>query len=550
MNHTKYKKFPKFEFKERTWPDKELVKAPVWCSTDLRDGNQALQVPMTLEQKIEFYKFLVRIGFKEIEVSFPSASDTEYKLIRRLIEENLIPDDVTVQVFTQAREHLIEKTFESVEGIKKVIVHLYNSTCPMHRDWVFNKSKEEVKQMAVEGAEMFQKYGEKYGIERFRFQYSPETFNATEMDFALDICNSVLDIWKPVPGRKHIINLPETVQYTTPNVYADQIEYMCNNLKYRENVVVSLHTHNDRGTGIAASELAILAGADRVEGTLFGNGERTGNADLMVMAMNFYMQGIDPGLDFSNIDEVVKEYRSFTQMDVHPRHPYAGELVFTAFSGSHQDAIKKGMEKIGCNYKTWQMPYLIIDPKDVGRNYEAIIRINSQSGKGGVFYILEQNFGIKVPMKAMQQEFGNKTTEVSDSGNKELKPEEIYDLFRQEYVNIDSPVALIRFEEKINGESSVFAEISVNGKAKTVNEKGNGIIEAFCKAISKELNISFDVKDYSEHALEDGAKSKAITYVHITDSAGKAYFGAGISQSISKSSIKALISAVNRMIKK
>lgn len=548
MNHTKYRKFPRFEFKERTWPEKELVQAPVWCSTDLRDGNQALQVPMTLEQKIEFYKFLVKIGFKEIEVSFPSASETEYKLIRTLIEEDLIPDDVTVQIFTQARDHLIEKTFESIVGVKKAIIHLYNSTCPMHRDWVFNKSKEEVKEMAIHGAEMFQKYGEKYGIEKFRFQYSPETFNATEIDFALDICNSVLDIWKPTADRKHIINLPETVQYTTPNVYADQIEYMCNNLKYRENVIVSLHTHNDRGTGIAASELAIMAGADRVEGTLFGNGERTGNADLMVLAMNFYMQGIDPGLDFSNIDDVVKEYKKYTLMPIHPRHPYAGELVFTAFSGSHQDAIKKGMDKIGTDYKVWQMPYLIIDPKDVGRSYEAIIRINSQSGKGGVFYVLEQKFGIKVPMKAMQQEFGDYMTVVSDSSNKELSPEEIYDLFRKEYVNVDSPVAFIKFEEKTNGESTIISDISVNGCEKNITGKGRGFLEAFCKAVSEELKIKFDVKDYSEHSLEDGSKSKAITYMQITDDSGRSYFGAGISASISKSSIKALISAINRMM--
>ena len=548
MNHKKYVKFPKFDFKERTWPDKELVKAPVWCSTDLRDGNQALQVPMDLEQKLEFFKFLVKIGFKEIEVSFPSASETEYRLVRRLVEENMIPDDVTIQVFTQAREHLVARTFEAVKDVKKAIIHLYNSTCPMHRDWVFNKSKEEIKELAVSGAKMFREYGEKYGIEKYRFEYSPETFNATEPDYAVDICNSVLDIWKPEPGRKAIINLPETVQYTTPNVYADQIEYACNNLHCRENVVVSVHTHNDRGTGIAATELAILAGAERVEGTMFGNGERTGNADIMVLAMNFYMQGIDCGLDFSNMDEIVKEYEKFTEMTVHPRHPYAGEFVFTAFSGSHQDAIKKGMDKIGCDYQTWKMPYLIIDPKDIGRNYEAIIRINSQSGKGGVFYVLEQKYGIKVPIKAMQQEFGNIATIVSDSGHKELVPEEIYDLFLKEYVNIDVPVSVSRFEEKANGESVITSDISVNGKVKTIFGKGNGFLDAFSRAISKELGISFDIKSYSEHALEDGAKSKAITYMQI-DGNGKTCFGAGISESISKSSVKALISAINRMIR-
>ena len=550
MNYKKYEKFPKFDLKKRTWPDKELVKAPVWCSTDLRDGNQALQIPMSLEQKIEFFKFLIKIGFKEIEVAFPSASDTEFQLVRTLIEENIIPDDVTIQVLTQAREHLIEKTFESLKGAKNAIVHLYNSTSPMFREWVFNKNQKEVKDMAVTGAKQFEELAAKYNMEHFRYEYSPETFSATEMDFALDICNAVLDVWKPSADRKHIINLPETVQYTTPNVYADQIEYMCGNLKYRENVLVSLHAHNDRGTGIAASELAFLAGADRVEGTLFGNGERTGNADIMVLAMNFFMQGIDCGLDFSDMDGIVKEYQKFTMMPVHPRHPYAGELVFTAFSGSHQDAIKKGMEKIGHDYKTWKMPYLIIDPKDVGRNYEAIIRINSQSGKGGVFYVLEQKYGIKVSMKAMAQEFGNITTEVSDKGNKELVAEEIYDLFRQEYVNVDTPLALVSFEEKTNGESAVSADISVNGVSKSIDGKGRGIIDAFCKALTKELNISFDVRDYSEHSLEDGAKSKAITYIQISDANGNSYFGAGISASISKSSIKALISAVNRMIKK
>jgi 2-isopropylmalate synthase len=548
MNYKKYEKPPKFDFKERTWPSKELIKAPVWCSSDLRDGNQALRVPMSLEQKIEFYKFLVKIGFKEIEVAFPAASDTEFEFVRTLIEKDMIPDGVTIQVLTQAREQLIERTFESLKGVKKAIVHLYNSTSPMFRQWVFNKDKQEVKEMAVRSARQFLECAAKYGGERFRFEYSPETFTSTEMDFAADICNAVLDVWKPSADQKAVINLPETVQYSTPNVYADQIEYMCKNLNYRQNVMVSLHSHNDRGTGIAATELALLAGADRVEGTLFGNGERTGNADILVLAMNFYMQGMDPGLDFSNMEQVIRDYVKFTSMPVHPRHPYAGDLVFTAFSGSHQDAIKKGMEITGKNYEKWKMPYLIIDPKDVGRDYEAIIRINSQSGKGGVFYILEHNYGINVPIKEMQREFGNIVTKVSDNGHKELSPAEIYDLFVKTYVEIDSPAALVKFEEKTNGQTSVNAEISIDGIIKNISGKGSGLLEVFCKALSDELGLVFDVKNYSEHALTIGSGSKAVTYIHIADAKGKSYFAAGISSSISKSSVKALLNAVNKMI--
>lgn len=547
MNHKKYRPRPVFNFPERTWPDKQITKAPIWCSVDLRDGNQALQVPMSLEQKLVFFQYLVKLGFKSIEISFPAASDTEFAFTRRLIEDGLIPDDVSIQVLTQARDHIIERTFESVAGAKSAIVHLYNATSPLHRSVAFGMDKKQVKEMAVYGAEKFLEQAEKYGRDRFIFEYSPETFTGTEMEYAAEVCNAVLDVWKPTPERKVIINLPATVEQTSANVYADQIEYMCNHLKYRDSVLVSLHTHNDRGCAVASTELALMAGADRVEGTLFGNGERTGNADILTLAMNLYSQGIDPELDFSNMKDVVATYEQSTQMPVHARHPYAGELVFSAFSGSHQDAIRKGMAHIGKSYEVWEVPYLPIDPGDVGRTYEAIVRINSQSGKGGVAYILEQNYGISMP-KAMQQEFGNRATQVSDSGQKELRAGEIYDLFIAEYVNLEAPVALISYQEQTNGDTLVQARIVAGGEEKSIEGHGNGLLDAFCKAMSKELSLEFDIKNYNEHSLEDGSKSKAITYTQIADSAGKSYFGAGISSSISKSSVKAVVSAVNRLL--
>lgn len=547
MNHNKYKPRPAFQFPERTWPEKQITKAPVWCSVDLRDGNQALPVPMSLEQKLDFFKFLVKIGFKEIEVAFPAASDTEFTFTRRLIEGGIIPDDVAIQVLTQSRDHIIERTFESLRGAKKAIVHLYNATSPLHRNVAFQMSKEQVKEMAVRGAEKFVELAEKYGRERFLFEYSPETFTSTEMDYAAEVCNAVLDVWQPTPDRKVVINLPATVEGATANVYADQIEYMCRSLKYRENIIVSLHAHNDRGCAVAATELAVMAGADRVEGTLFGNGERTGNADILTLAMNLYTQGIDPMLDFSHISDVVETYERSTLMPVSPRQPYAGELVFCAFSGSHQDAIRKGMAQIGESYEYWEVPYLPIDPTDVGRTYEAVVRINSQSGKGGVAYILEQKYGISMP-KPMQQEFGNRATQVSDSNQKELIPEEIQQLFYQEYVNLDSPLSLVRYQEKSNGETTVTAGILLDGMEKSIQGSGNGLLDAFCNAISQELNIKFDIKNYNEHSLEDSSTSKAITYMQISDMQGHSFFGAGISSSISKSSLKAVVSAVNRML--
>ncbi|MCL2351286.1 MAG: 2-isopropylmalate synthase [Firmicutes bacterium] len=546
MNYRKYHPYPDFSFPERAWPSKKLTRAPIWCSVDLRDGNQSLETPMTLEQKIDFFRFLVETGFREIEIGFPAASETEYNFARTLIENGLIPDGVCVQVLTQARDHIMERTFEALEGVKSAIVHLYNSTSELQRRVVFRKSKDEIRELAVHGAERVMELAGRFGPERFRFEYSPESFTGTEPDYALEVCNAVLDVWKPAPGRKAIINLPSTVEMSTPNVYADIIEYMCNGLKYRDSVLVSIHAHNDRGTAVAASELALLAGADRIEGTLFGNGERTGNADILTVAMNLCSQGVDPELDFSDMNKVVDIYEKETQMTVPPRHPYAGKLVFTAFSGSHQDAINKGLACRGANADFWEVPYLPIDPADVGRSYEAIIRINSQSGKGGVSYILESGYGIVLP-KAMRQDFGDYVTKVSDERSKELGREEIYRLFMDRYVNIETPVRLVRYDEKSNGMTRVDAVVEVNGLEQTIYGEGNGIIDAFATALKKDFGLEFEITSYSEHSLDYGSQSRAITYIHVTDKDGKACFGSGISSSISKSSLRALISAANRM---
>ncbi len=550
MNFKKYRPYPAMNMPGRKWPSKQIKKAPIWCSVDLRDGNQALEKPMNLDQKIKFFKFLVNLGFKEIEVGFPAASDTEYLFTRTLIEENLIPDDVVIQVLTQSREHIIKKTFDALEGVNKAVVHLYNSTSTLQRDVVFHKDKKEITELAVFGAELINNLAEEYGKEHFLFEYSPESFTGTEMEYAAEICNAVLDVWKPAAEKKVIINLPSTVEMATPNIYADQIEYMCANLKYRENVLVSLHAHNDRGTAVASTELGLLAGADRVEGTLFGNGERTGNADILNIALNLFSQGIDPELDFSNINDSIEIYEKSTGISVHPRHPYAGDLVYTAFSGSHQDAIKKGMDKMAEHPNRWEVPYLPIDPMDVGRSYDPIIRINSQSGKSGVAYILEHNYGLIVP-KSMQQEFGGIVTKASDADgeNRELAPEEIHDLFIKTYKDISSPLELVSYNEETNGKIiTVSAEIKINGVSKKITEKGNGLIDAFCKGLQKELNFKFNVVNYSEHSLSYGNMSRAITYIHIYDKNHNSYFGAGTSSNISKSSLRAVISAVNKLI--
>ena len=529
------------------WTEKDHVeKAPIWCSVDLRDGNQALVIPMNLEQKVEFFKLLVEIGFKEIEVGFPAASETEYTFLRKLIEEDLIPDDVTIQVLTQAREHIIKKTFEAVKGAKNVIVHVYNSTSLSQREQVFHKSKEEILKIAVEGAKLLKQLTEEAGAD-YRFEYSPESFTGTEPEYALEVCNAVLDIWQPTADRKAIINLPVTVEHSMPHVYASQVEYMCKNLKYRENVVVSLHPHNDRGCGVADAEMGILAGADRVEGTLFGNGERTGNVDIVTLALNMYAQGVEPELDFTDISSICKKYESFTGMTINERSPYSGALVFAAFSGSHQDAIAKGMHWLDEKKpEHWTVPYLPIDPKDVGRNYDAdVIRINSQSGKGGVGYILETKFGLNLPPK-MREAMGYTAKAVSDHTHKELMPEEIFELFKRTFENVVRPLSLngVHFQQ-INGGITTQVTSIFNGKEITTEAEGNGRLNAVSNALKKAYNFEYDLVTYQEHALEQSSSSKAIAYVGIRKPDGTLSWGAGVDVDIIRASIDALVTAIN-----
>ena len=532
------------------WTKKAYVdKAPQWCSVDLRDGNQALIIPMSLGEKLEFFTELVRIGFKEIEIGFPAASETEYDFCRTLIEQDLIPDDVTIQVLTQSREHIIEKTFEALKGCKNAIVHLYNSTSLAQREQVFRKSKEKITDIAVTGARLCKEYREKYEG-NFRFEYSPESFTGTEPEFALEICNAVLDIWQPSSDDKVIINLPVTVQHSMPHVYANQVEYMCENLKYRENVIVSLHPHNDRGCAVADTEMGLLAGADRVEGTLFGNGERTGNVDIVTLAMNMYSQGVDPELDFSDITSITELYTRVTRMTVNERQPYSGKLVFAAFSGSHQDAIAKGMKwREEKDSPHWTVPYLPIDPKDIGREYEAdVIRINSQSGKGGIGYILETRFGYNLPKK-MRENVGYLVKSVSDHKHKELLPDEVYAIFRENYVDIVSPLNITDVHyAQLNGiEAKV--NIEYNGRKAVAANSGNGRLDAVSNAIRSYTGINYSINTYTEHALEVGSDSNAVSYVEIISSEGKSFWGTGIDNDIVISSIKALVSAVNNMIK-
>ena len=533
-----------------SWLKKEHpTKAPTWCSVDLRDGNQALIIPMSLEEKLEFYKMLVKIGFKEIEVGFPAASDTEFAFLRRLVEDDLIPDDVTVQVLTQAREHIIKKTFESLDGVKNAIVHVYNSTSVPQREQVFHKSKEEIKEIAVEGANLLAELTAKAGAD-YRFEYSPESFTGTEPEYALEICNAVLDVWQPKADRPAIINIPVTVQLSMPHVYGMQVAYISQNLKYRDAVKLSLHPHNDRGCGVADSELGLLAGAERIEGTLFGNGERTGNADIVTLAMNLFALGVDPELDFSNMPELVELYERVTRMSVHARQPYAGELVFAAFSGSHQDAIAKGMKwREEKQPKFWNVPYLYIDPKDVGREYDGdVIRINSQSGKGGVGYLLEQKFGLDLPKK-MREDLSYFVKGVSDRGHRELLPEEVYELFQKEYVNVDAPVHLVDFllRKAPDGVRAGEVHMEVDGKPVTYQARGNGRLDAISNALQENLDISYKDLTYSEHALEIGSTSRAMAYIGITAENGKVTWGAGLDTDIITASAMALVSAINRM---
>ena len=531
------------------WTKKTAIeKPPIWCSVDLRDGNQALIIPMSLEEKLEFFQLLCKIGFKEIEVGFPAASETEYEFCRALIERNLIPDDVTIQVLTQSREHIIAKTFEALQGAKKAVVHLYNSTSVAQREQVFRRSKQEIIDIAVTGAKLCKSYREK-AKGKITFEYSPESFTGTEPEFAAEICNAVLDIWKPTPEDKVIINLPVTVENSMPHVYANQVEYMCKNLNGRENVVISLHPHNDRGCAVADSEMGLLAGGDRIEGTLFGNGERTGNVDIVTLALNMFSQGVDPQLDFSNLPEITSVYERVTRMKVSERQPYSGQLVFAAFSGSHQDAIAKGMKyRVEKQANTWTVPYLPIDPADVGRVYEAdVIRINSQSGKGGIGYILETQFKLVLPPK-MREQFGYHVKSISDHEHRELASIEVYDIFMRDFVNLTDTLNVLEtgYEEvgdKVKGR----IVIEYAGKATTVEVEGNGRLDCVSGAIKQVTGIDYVLESYVEHALEEKSTSKAASYICIVVD-NKPYWGAGIHTDIMTSSVKALVSAVNRTL--
>jgi len=535
--------------KSLKWTEKEYItKPPIWCSVDLRDGNQALIVPMSLEEKLSYFQMLLEVGFKEIEVGFPAASETEYAFLRTLIEQDLIPEDVTIQVLTQSRDHIIEKTFEALKGVNKAVVHLYNSTSVAQREQVFKKQEEDIIDIAVTGAKLVKKFAEETEG-NFQFQYSPESFTGTEIEFALEICNRVLDIWQPTADNKVIINLPATVSMSMPHVYASQIEYMSDHLNYRENVILSLHPHNDRGTGVADAELGMLAGAQRVEGTLFGNGERTGNVDIVTLALNMYSHGVDPGLYFENIPQIIKRHEELTRMKVPQRHPYGGELVFTAFSGSHQDAIAKGMKwREEKEPVYWNVPYLLIDPKDIGREYEGdIIRINSQSGKGGIGYILEQNYGLQMPVE-MRETFGYQVKNVSDQLHKELMPNEILEIFKNNFVNIPTPLEFIQHTSTQTEDYKTKVTIRIHHEVHEFIGNGNGRLDAISSGLQNELGIDYTDLVYKEHALEIGSKSNAVSYVGITSSEGTIYWGCGIDADIMTSSVKALFSAVNNMI--
>lgn len=551
MNYRKYtRQFFKAPDTGHRWADKTYIDhAPVWCSVDLRDGNQSLVVPMDMETKLKFFELLVKIGFKEIEVGFPAASETEYDFLRALIERKMIPDDVTVQVLTQAREHIIRKTFEALKGCKNAIVHVYNSTSKAQREQVFRKSREEIMQIAVEGATLLQKLTDEAG-EKYRFEYSPESFTGTEPEYALEVCNAVLDVWKPTPDRKAIINLPSTVQLSVPSVYADQVEYISDNLKYRENVVLSLHPHNDRGSGVADAELGVLAGADRIEGTIFGNGERTGNVDIVTLALNMYSQGVDPQLHLDDMPDIVDKYQDYTGMTVNPRTPYGGSLVFAAFSGSHQDAISKGMHyRKEKNTDLWTVPYLPIDPTDISRSYDAdVIRINSQSGRGGIGFILEHDFGLRLP-KALASAIRDEVKLESEHQHKELTPNEIFDLFIDRFEDVRKPYGIshVTFRQH-NG---IIATITTQfgNRSAEITASGNGRLNAVSNALKKAYGLEYDLDTYEEHALEKSSSSRAIAYVGVRSrKSGVLYWGAGVDVDIIRASVSALLTAVNNMV--
>ena len=548
----KYRPFPQVKLTDRQWPNKTITQPPVWCSVDLRDGNQSLIEPMGLDRKMRMFDALLKMGFKEIEVGFPSASQTDFDFVRYLIEGNRIPDGVTIQVLTQSREELIRRTFESLKGVKSAIVHLYNSTSELQRRVVFKLDKLGIIDIAVKGATLIRKLEREYGLEDVtRHEYSPESFTGTELDFAKEICEAVIDAYDPTPQKKLILNLPATVEMSTPNVHADQIEWFCRNIKKRDSLLISLHPHNDRGCAVAATELGLLAGADRVEGTLFGNGERTGNVDLVTLAMNLYSQGVDPGLDCSNINELVRMAEYCNQLPIHPRHPYAGELVFTAFSGSHQDAINKGFKAMAAsNSPLWEVPYLPIDPMDLGRSYEAVIRINSQSGKGGIAYILEKEHGIELPRR-LQIEFSKVVQAIADGEGVELAADRLWDAFQSEYLEGNGRYGFVSHSASADqAEQDVVAKITVDGNLKTILGHGNGPVDGFVDAIRKESGLNFDVADYREHAIGMGANAAAIAYVELRLADGSSLFGVGVDKNIVVASLKAVISGVNRALKK
>lgn len=556
LNVKRYKRNPVVDYPQRQWPNKEIEKAPIWCSVDLRDGNQALIEPMTVEQKIEFFNLLVKIGFKEIEIGFPASSQIEFDFLRELVNRNLIPDDVVVQVLVQCRDHLITRTFEALQGVKKAVVHIYNSTSTLQRDVVFHMDREQIKQIAIEGTRMVKSHLAEFDGEVI-LEYSPESFTGTELDYAAEISNAVINEWGPTPEHKMILNLPSTVEMNTPNVYADQIEWMIAHLENRESVVVSVHPHNDRGTGVASAELALLAGADRVEGTLFGNGERTGNVDIVNLAYNMFSQGIDPELALDNVNELIEVYQRCCQMEIHPRHPYAGKLVFTAFSGSHQDAINKGVQAMKeRNSEIWQVPYLPIDPSDIGRQYEPIVRINSQSGKGGVAFVMDTYYGYQLPKK-MHREFADVVQKVAEDCG-EVAPEKVFELFQEEYVQAQTPYRFVRCVVQDNGishgEDDGIAEVMLtyeyNGATKKCVGEGNGPINAVINCLRQETGMDIKILDYSQHALGEGSQAIAAAYVQCVDNAtGHTTFGVGTSHNITKASFRAVFSALNRLIK-
>lgn len=550
LNYQRYRRVPVMDYPEREWPNKQIQKAPTWCSVDLRDGNQALIDPMTVEEKVEMFNLLVKLGFKEIEIGFPSASQIEFDFMRELVERNLIPDDVTVQVLVQCREHLIKRTFEALEGVKRAVVHIYNSTSTLQRDVVFHKSKEEIKQIAIEGTELVKSYVKDFPGEII-LEYSPESFTGTELDYALEVCTAVQETWGATKENPIIINLPATVEMTTPNVYADQIEWMHKHFKNRESIILSIHPHNDRGTGVAATELALLAGTDRVEGTLFGNGERTGNLDILTVAYNMFSQGINPELDLTNIVEIQEVYERCCKMEVPMRHPYAGKLVFTAFSGSHQDAINKGVKAMKeRNQDWWEVPYLPIDPSDVGREYEPIVRINSQSGKGGVAFVMDSEFGYKLP-KAMHKEFADVIQKIAEKQG-EVAPATIMDVFTNEYLKLTVPYEFLRARAEDHGERDTKVELSFhyNGVLKEVEAVGNGPLDAVKVALHNTTDADVTIVDYTQHALGEGSNARAAAYICMRDEkTGNVTHGVGVSSNITRAGIRAVFSALNRLSK-